>query len=91
MKVLAINCSPRKEGNTAQMLGTVLKVCAGAGYETEMFQAGGRQVNGCRACGHCTTNKGQCAIGDWVNQLYPMMKEAHAIVIGSPTYFSDLT
>jgi len=91
MKVLAINGSPRKEGNTAGMLNTVLKVCSEAGYETELFQAGGRAVHGCKACGACSTHKGKCAIDDWVNELYPKMKVADAIVIGSPTYFSDLT
>jgi len=91
MKVLAINGSPRKEGNTAAMLNTVLNVCKEAGHETEFFQAGGRAVHGCKACGSCGTQKGKCAIEDWVNQLYPKMKEASAIVIGSPTYFSDLT
>jgi len=91
MKVLAINGSPRKEGNTAQMLSKVLEVCAAAGHETELYQAGGRQVSGCKACGHCGTNKGQCITPDWINEIYPKMKDANAIVIGSPTYFSDLT
>ena len=91
MKVLAINGSPRKEGNTAQMLNTVLEVCAKSGLEVELYQAGGRAVHGCRACGSCGTNLGQCAIDDWINEIYPKMKAADAIVIGSPTYFSDLT
>ena len=91
MKVLAINGSPRKEGNTAAMLNTVLKVCKDTGHETELFQAGGRAVHGCTACGKCGTQKGQCAINDWINELYPKMKAADAIIIGSPTYFSDLT
>ena len=91
MKVLAINGSPRKEGNTAGMLKTVLEVCANAGCETELYQAGGRAVHGCRACNGCATHIGRCAVDDWVNELYPKMKAADAIVIGSPTYFSDLT
>ena len=91
MKVLAINGSPRKEGNTAGMLNTVLQVCKEAGHDTQLFQAGGRAVHGCTACGSCGTNKGKCAIDDWINELYPLMKTADAIVIGSPTYFSDLT
>ena len=91
MKVLAINGSPRKEGNTQGMLNTVLQVCKEAGHEVELYQAGGHAVHGCRACGACATHKGKCAIDDWVNELYPKMKAADAIVIGSPTYFSDLT
>jgi len=91
MKVLAINGSPRHEGNTAGMLKSVLEVCANAGHETELYQAGGRAVHGCRACNGCGTHKGRCAIDDWVNEVYQKMKAADAIVIGSPTYFSDLT
>ncbi|MCL2360781.1 MAG: flavodoxin family protein [Defluviitaleaceae bacterium] len=91
MKVLAINGSPRPTGNTAHMLKTVLEVCAKSGHETELYQAGGQEVYGCMGCSYCMTNKGQCMQGGWVNELYVKMKEADAIVIGSPTYFSDLT
>jgi len=90
-KVLAINGSPRKEGNTALLLNTVLEVCAAAGHETEVYQAGGRAVHGCMACGQCGTNIGTCAIDDWMNELYPKMAAADAIILGSPTYFADLT
>ena len=91
MKALAINGSPRKEGNTFAMLNTVLDVLAKGGAETELYQAGGREVKGCLACNACGKNKGRCITDDWVNELYPKMKEADAIIIGSPTYFSDLT
>ncbi len=91
MKVLAINGSPRKDGNTAGMLKTVLDVCEKAGHETELFQAGGRPVRGCVACLSCRQSPGRCAIDDWMNELYGKMKAAGAILLGSPTYFSDLT
>jgi len=74
------------------MLGTVLEVCKNAGFETELYQAGGRVVRGCMACGECWKNRdGKCATDDWVNELYKKMVEADAIVLGSPTYFGDLT
>ena len=91
MKVFAINGSPRKEGNTAHMLNTVLTACKKAGYETEIYQAGGRPVMGCLACGGCGKDIGRCTTDDWVNEVYQKMKAADAILIGSPTYFSDLT
>jgi len=89
--ILAINGSPRKDGNTADMLQTVLDVCAEAGHFTELYQAGGRTVRGCMACGGCGQHIGRCAIDDWMNELYPKMEAADAIILGSPTYFSDLT
>jgi len=91
MKVFAVNSSPRHEGNTFGMLSTVLEVCSQAGFETELFQAGGRVVRGCTGCTHCGTHKGSCKIDDWMNEVYEKMKAADAIILGSPTYFSDLT
>jgi len=89
--VLAINGSPREKGNTAAMLTTVLDVLGEGGAATELYQAGGRSVYGCRACMKCGENPGHCDIGDWVNEVYTKMKAADAIIIGSPTYYSDLT
>jgi multimeric flavodoxin WrbA len=73
------------------MLNTVLDICADAGFATELFQAGGRTVKGCAACGGCAKHVGRCATDDWVNEVYQKMVEADAILLGSPTYFSDLT
>ena len=90
-KIFAVNGSPRPQGNTAAMLGAVLEVCAQAGFETELYQAGKREVRGCMACGACAKHKGKCAIDDWINDVYKKMVEADAILLGSPTYFSDMT
>jgi len=91
-KILAVNGSPRHDGNTAHMLETVLIICKEAGFKTELYQAGGLTVKGCMACGSCfKKHPGRCVTDDWMNELYGKMKEADAIVLGSPTYFSDLT
>lgn len=90
-KIIAVNGSPRKDGNTAHMLNTVLEICAAASHSTELYQAGGRTVRGCMACGGCGNHKGRCAIDDWMNELYIKMAESDAILLGSPTYFADLT
>jgi multimeric flavodoxin WrbA len=73
------------------MLKTVLAVCEKAGHEIELYQAGGKPVRGCIACGGCGTHIGRCATDDWVNEIYKKMAEADAIILGSPTYFADLT
>jgi len=73
------------------MLQTVLEVCAEAGHQTELYQAGGRAVQGCMACGGCSNHIGHCSTDDWVNELYPKMTKADVILLGSPTYFADLT
>jgi len=90
--ILAINSSPRHNGNTAKMLGTVLEVCKNAGHDTKLIQVGGLAVRGCMACGQCfNEHPGRCVTNDWMNDLYIKMKQADVILMGSPTYFSDLT
>ncbi|MDR0884447.1 MAG: flavodoxin family protein [Oscillospiraceae bacterium] len=90
-KILAINGSPHKNGNTAHMLRAVLEVTADAGHETEFYQAGGRPVRGCTSCWGCEDRPGRCTQDDWINELYPKMRDADVILMGSPTYFADLT
>jgi len=92
MKALAINGSPRTAGNTFAMMNTVLDVLKEGGVEREIYQAGGKPVMGCKACGVCRkTNAQKCVTDDWINELYPKVLAADAIIIGSPTYFADLT
>ena len=93
MKVLAINASPRPNGNTATMLRTVLQEAEKAGLETELVQLGDHKVSGCRACMACQKmQNGHCAIDDdIINSVIDKMLAADAIVLGSPTYFADVT
>ena len=92
MKVFAVNGSPRPKGNTYQMIRMVLDVLEEEGIQTEMFQAGGRPVMGCTACMQCAKDKNRkCVIDDWVTDIMPKIWEADGLILGSPTYFGDLT
>ena len=93
MKVLAINGSPRKHGNTHLLLEAVLEPMKQANWETEVVQVGAQNIHGCRACGICMKNQdNQCGSGqDAFNAIYEKMLQADAILLGSPTYFSDVT
>lgn len=93
MKVLGINGSPRKNGNTKLLLETVFKPLNEAGIETELFQLGGKNVHGCTACGKCREiQDGQCHIkNDTLNTCITKMLEADAILLGSPVYFADVS
>lgn len=93
MKVVAFNCSPRKDGNTSHMIKDVLKVLESEGIETEFVQVGGELIRGCRACGGCGKNKDMKCVfdDDIINSCIQKMAEADGIIIGSPTYFADLT
>lgn len=91
MKVLAINGSLRNGGNTADMLNLVLAELEKEGYETEHVQLAGHVINPCKACFACAGN-GNCVFGDDLFQeLYTKMKQADAIILGSPTYSADVS
>jgi multimeric flavodoxin WrbA len=93
MKVLGINCSPRKGGNTELLIKEVFKVLEAKGIKTELFQLGGKHVNGCIACMKCIKKEdGKChQDNDLINKCMEKMIEADGIIIGSPTYFADLS
>jgi len=93
MNVFAVNGSPRSGGNTARLLRTVCDVLEGKGIATETFQLGGEAVRGCTACYACAENRdGRCVLpDDAVTACLEKMKSADGMLLGSPTYFSDVT
>jgi len=93
MKVVAINGSVRKGGNTAQLLDIALDELRREDIETELVELAGKQVSGCIACYKCFEDKNQrCAVnGDIVNEVLAKMVDADAILLGSPTYFADVS
>lgn len=93
MKVVAFNGSPRKDGNTARLIEIAFKALRDHGIETELVQVGGNLVAGCKACYACFEKKdGRCIQGkDLVNDWIEKMRQADGIIMGSPTYFADLT
>jgi len=93
MKVTAFNGSARKDGNTAILLRVVLKEIEDAGIETELVQLAGRDIRGCIACFQCFRNKDQrCAVkDDFLNTCIERMTESEGIILGSPTYFANVS
>jgi multimeric flavodoxin WrbA len=94
MKAIAINGSPRKDGNTRLLLETALEPLAQAGWDTEIVQLGGRPVQGCRACFKCWEKQDKrCVFGDKdvFNEVFAKALEADALLLGSPTYFADVS
>lgn len=93
MKAVAINGSPRKGGNTEFLLRQALEPIAAAGHQTDYMQVGGTRIRGCTACGACSRMKNKrCVMEDDIfNLAFAKMAEADAILIGSPSYFADMT
>jgi len=93
MKVIAINGSARKNGNTALLIKEVFKVLENENIDCEMIQFAGEDINGCLACDHCYQLKNESCVqqDDIINSCIEKMKEADGIILASPTYFSDIT
>lgn len=93
MKAVAINGSPRKGGNTEQMLNIVLDTIKKSGTETKLIQIGGTNIHGCRGCWACAKIKnGKCAFNDDIlNELLDEVYSADALILGTPSYFADMT
>ncbi|MGM0645843.1 MAG: flavodoxin family protein [Thermodesulfobacteriota bacterium] len=92
MNVVGFNGSPRKDGNTARLLRTVLDTVETNGITTEYVQLGGQNLRGCQACLQCRENQDkQCSLkNDKCNEYLEKMIQADGIVVGAPTYFADL-
>lgn len=92
MFALAVNGSPRKDGNTGLMLKRVLAPLHAAGWETELVHIGGKPMHGCLACNKCfDLANSTCVIKtDCFNELFAKMLRADAIIIGSPTYYAGM-
>ncbi len=93
MKIVAVNGSARKGGNTTILLETVLAPLSDAGHECVLIELAGKDVRGCTACGRCREKAdGRCyGRKDFGNEVMAELFSADAIVLGSPTYFADVT
>ena len=93
MYAIAINGSPRKNGNTHLLLEEVLGELKKAQWETELVKVGGTAIRGCIACEKCFENKdNRCAAAkDRFNDIFAKMLKADAMVLGSPTYFAAVS
>ena len=88
MKVLMLNGSPRKDGNTSIALEEMKKIFEAEGVETEIVRVGNKDVRGCIACGRCY-ELGKCVFDDVVNELAPKFEAADGLVIASPVYYAS--
>ncbi len=88
MKVLILNGSPRKDGNTAAALREVAAVLNEEGIETRTIDVGKMDIRGCLACNWCYEH-GKCVIDDPVNEIALQLEEADGLVLGSPVYYAS--
>lgn len=88
MKVLIINGSPRKGGNTSLAIEEAVKVFAENGIDVEIAEIGTQVVRGCIACGSCYKT-GRCAFNDIVNETAEKFEKSDALLVATPVYYAS--
>jgi len=88
MKVIAICGSPRRGGNTENLLRVALEVLENRGIETELIPLAGKSILSCNACMACR-NEFTCPMKDDFDLIFRNMIAADGIIIGSPVYFGS--
>lgn len=92
MKVIAINGSPHKNGNTAHALEAMAEELRQQGIEVEILHIGHLDIHGCIGCGYCKTSEEHHCVfkDDLVNEVALKMREADGFILGSPTYYAGI-
>ena len=88
MKVLIINGSPHREGNTYIALHEMEKIFLQDGIEVETLHIGNMAIRGCIGCRKCR-ELGRCVFDDAVNQAAPKFEACDGLVVGSPVYYAS--
>ena len=88
MKVLMLNGSPHKEGNTFLSLREMEKIFREENIESEIVHVGTKAIRGCIACGSCR-EKGKCVFDDAVNEIAPKFEACDGLVAASPVYYAS--
>jgi len=90
MFILGLQGSPRKKGNTHTLLSAFLDEAERLGAHTKLLDVPRENIAPCQECGNCE-RKGFCPIDDDMQQVYPMLRQADIIVLGTPVFFYGAT
>ena len=91
MKIMILNGSPHRKGTTAAMVGAFAEGAREAGHDIARFDVAFMDIAGCRACEHCHSHGGACAIRDDMEQIYALFDEVDMIVFASPVYYGSFS
>jgi len=90
MKTVGVYGSPRKGGNTDALLDSALKGVQSKGGGIEKIYVRDLKISGCRSCYGCEKT-GICIVKDDMQEIYPLLDEADAVILASPIFFYGVT
>jgi multimeric flavodoxin WrbA len=91
VEIIAINGSPRKEGNTSLIIKNILAGAQSRGAETVEVRLHDIDLKGCMGCLSCRKNPGHCRQEDELSPYLEALKSCRAYIIGSPIYMYHVT
>ena len=89
MKIVTLNGSPRKGGNTEIMIKAFAE--AAGKHEIVNLDAASMNIGGCLGCGYCYAHQGECVQKDDMVKVFDALKAADMVVFASPIYWFDIT
>lgn len=89
-KVVGIIGSPRKTGNVNSIVSEVLRGAKDGGAETKTYHLNSMNIKGCQSCMYCRKHD-RCCLNDDMKVIYKDIKDADAVVIGSPIYIYQVS
>lgn len=91
MKIVVLNGSPRKDGNTAFMIQSFIEAIDNK-HEVSVVECAHKKVAGCLSCEFChTKGEGKCIQQDDMQEIIPLIAEAEMLVFASPVYYLTMS
>ena len=95
MKLVAINGSPRKNGNTAKLIKKAIEGAQSSGADTELVHLYDLKYSGCISCFNCKRKNGasygKCSVKDDLTPVLEELESADAVILGSPIYYYSVS
>ena len=91
-KIVILNGSPRRNGNTSALVKAFTQGAESAGNTVTEFFLDSMEIHGCRGCfgGH-SSQECPCVQKDDMSQIYPAVKESDVVVLATPLYYWNMS
>ena len=91
-KIVILNGSPRRTGNTSALVKAFTEGAESAGHTVTEFFLDSMNIHGCKGCfGEHSSKECPCVQRDDMNKIYPVVRECDVIVLASPLYYWNMS